>query len=79
MLKVQEEIAGERTARLVGTTAKVLAEEQDEKGYVSGRTGGNVIIRFKCDNPEKVIGNFVNVKVTNALTWIVEGELINDN
>ena len=53
MLKVQEEIAGERTAKLVGTTAKVLAEEQDEKGYVSGRTGGNVIIRFKCDNPEK--------------------------
>ena len=79
MLKVQEEIAGERTAKLVGTTAKVLAEEQDEKGYVSGRTGGNVIIRFKCDNPEKVIGNFVNVKVTNALTWIVEGELISDN
>lgn len=79
MLKVQEKIAGERTAKLVGTTAKVLAEEQDEKGYVSGRTGGNVIIRFKCDNPEKVIGNFVNVKVTNALTWIVEGELISDN
>lgn len=79
MLSAQEKIAGERTAKLVGKTLKVLAETVDDKGFTEGRTGGNVIIKFRCHNPEKVIGSFVNVKVTKALTWIVEGELLSDN
>ncbi|MBR5774359.1 MAG: tRNA (N6-isopentenyl adenosine(37)-C2)-methylthiotransferase MiaB [Clostridia bacterium] len=72
----QEKIAGERNAELYGKTLRVLAEEIDDKGNVSGRTQGNVIIIFPAD--ESIIGQFCNVRITECKTWILKGELIKD-
>ncbi len=76
LLKLQESIAAERTAGMNGKIYRVLAEEKSKtEGWISGRTTGNVIIEFPAD--ESVIGNFVNVLVTEPLNWIVKGELVN--
>ncbi len=72
----QEKIAGERNAELYGKTLRVLAEEIDDKGNVSGRTQGNVIIIFPAD--ESIVGQFCNVRITECKTWILKGELIQD-
>lgn len=72
----QERIAGERNAEMYGKTIRVLAEEIDDKGNVSGRTQGNVIIIFPAD--ESIVGQFCNVRITECKTWILKGELIND-
>ena len=72
----QEKIAGERNAELYGKTLRVLAEEIDDKGNVSGRTQGNVIIIFPAD--ESIVGQFCNVRITECKTWILKGELIRD-
>ena len=75
LLKLQESIAAERTASMNGKVFRVLAEEKSKaEGLISGRTSGNVIIEFPA--AEKVIGNFVDVLVTEPLNWIVKGELV---
>ncbi len=73
LLAVQEKIAGERTAKMQGKTYRVLCESVAKNGMIEGRTGGNIIIEFPAD--ESVIGTFRDVKVTEALTWILKGEL----
>ncbi len=72
---LQERIAGERTASMLGKTFRVLVEEKSKtEGFLSGRTEGNVIIEFPGD--ESLIGEFADVKVTNPRTWIVYGEKV---
>ena len=73
LLDLQESIAAVRTAGYVGETKKVLVEEWDGKGILVGRTNDNITIQFPGD--ESLIGTFQNVKVTEALSWIVKGEL----
>ena len=71
---LQESIAGERTANMKGKTYRVLVEGKAKgEGMLSGRTGGNIIIEFPGD--EKLIGEFIDVTVTNPRTWIVYGEI----
>ncbi len=76
LLDLQEKKAGERTAEMKGKIYRVLVEDKGKQGenYLEGRTSGNIIIEFPGD--ENLIGQFVNVKVTEPLTWIVKGELI---
>ena len=75
LLKVQEEIAAKRCASMVGSTEKVLVEEkcQNKDGMMSGRTNGNIIVEFAGD--ESLIGSFVNIKITKARNWILNGEM----
>ena len=71
---LQEGIAGERTANMNGKTYRVLVEGTAKgEGMLSGRTGGNIIIEFPGD--ESLIGEFIDVTVTNPRTWIVYGEI----
>ena len=73
---LQEKIAAERTSAMKGKVYRVLAEEfadKDEK-IVHGRTEGNIIIEFPAD--KNIIGQFVDVKVTESLTWILRGEMV---
>ena len=70
----QEKIAAARTADMVGREYRVLCESKAKKdGFISGRTQGNIIIEFSAD--ESVIGTFRTVKVTEALIWMLKGEL----
>ncbi len=71
---LQESIAGKRTASMKGKTYRVLVEGKAKgEGMLSGRTEGNIIIEFP--GSEELIGEFINVTVTNPRTWIVYGEI----
>lgn len=74
LLQVQEEIAAERCAGMVGQVEKVLVEEKaKEDGRLCGRTSGNIIVEFLGD--DSLIGTFKNVKITEARNWILKGNL----
>jgi tRNA-2-methylthio-N6-dimethylallyladenosine synthase len=74
LLAVQEEIAAERCASMVGRVEKVLVEEKAKKeGRLCGRTSGNIIVEF--DGDDSLIGDFHNVRITQARNWILTGEL----
>ena len=74
LLAVQEEIAAERCASMVGRVEKVLVEEKAKKeGRLCGRTSGNIIVEF--DGDDSLIGDFHNVKITRARNWILTGEI----
>lgn len=74
LLKVQEEIAARRSAAMVGQTYRVLVEERNEKsGLLSGRTASSVVIDFP--GGEELVGQYTDVKVTTARSWMLSGEL----
>lgn len=74
LLKVQEEIAARRSAAMVGQTYRVLVEERNEKsGLLSGRTVSSVVIDFP--GGEELVGQYTDVKVTAARSWMLSGEL----
>lgn len=73
LISVQEEIAAQRTASMVGKTYRVLCESVGKNGLIEGRTSGNIIIEFPAD--ASVIGSFREVTVKESLTWILRGEL----
>jgi tRNA-2-methylthio-N6-dimethylallyladenosine synthase len=61
---------------LIGKTVRVLVRNTDRKeGFLSSLTEGKLIIRFASDD-EDLIGQFVNVKVTSATDFSMEGELV---
>ena len=62
--------------RMVGTTQRVLVEKPAKKGggQVSGRASNNRPVNF--DGPESLIGQFVDVQVTEALTNSLRGRLV---
>lgn len=74
---LQESIAANHSAQMLGKTYRVLCEGESKTlaGYMAGRTDGNIIIEFPADN-KALIGKFCHVKVTEPLNWIVRGELI---
>lgn len=75
LLKTQEKIACERSASMLGKTYEVLVEDEtkEKNGMLTGRTGGNINIDFPGD--KSLIGTYAKVKVTNALNWVLSGEL----
>lgn len=75
LLSVQEKIAAERCASMVGNVYKVLVEDTtDKEGILTSRTSGNIIVEFAGD--ESLVGNFANVRITKARNWILNGELV---
>lgn len=75
LLQVVQEVARERTGRLVGQTKDVLFEEvngQDET-MLTGRLSNNSIVHVKAD--KALIGRIVPVKLTQARGFYYLGEL----
>ena len=64
--------------KYVGREMEVLIEnfEVRKNGdkVITGRTRNNKIVHIPCDRD--LTGEFVNVKITNARTWYLNGELI---
>ncbi len=61
---------------LLGKEVRVLVKDTDrKKGYLSAQTEGKITVRF-ASNDIQLIGNFVNVRITSANRFSVEGELI---
>lgn len=68
------DLAAERSRRLVGTTMRVLVERPARKGaLLAGRTECNRWVNF--DGPPSLIGRFADVLVTEALTNSLRGRL----
>ncbi len=75
LLKTQEAIAAKRCAEMVGREERVLVEERNEKnGLLCGRTESSIIVEFPGE--DELIGEFCNVRVTEARNWILRGEKI---
>lgn len=73
LLKTQEAIAAKRCAEMVGREERVLVEERNEKnGLLCGRTESSIIVEFPGE--DALIGEFCNVRVTEARNWILRGE-----
>ncbi len=75
LIKLQEEIATRRNKSLVDEELTVLCEShsEDSAKTLLGRTEGNVIIEFT--GKKDLVGSFQKVKVLNAKTWRLFGEL----
>ncbi len=69
----------EISRRMVGTAQTILVTDFSKKdpGMLQGRTENNRIVNFRSDNP-LLIGQFVNVKIEEALPHSLRGALIND-
>lgn len=62
--------------KMVGETVRCLVRGADRKeGFLSALTEGKLIVRFASEN-EKLIGQFVDLKVTSATDFSMEGELV---
>lgn len=79
IMEVQQEISLEKNQEKVGKTFKVLIDKKEAGRYL-GRTefdsvevDNEVIIHSKN---KLVIGDFVNVKITKAYDYDIEGEVI---
>ena len=63
---------------MIGKTYKVLVRGKDRKqGFLSSLTEGKLIIRFASENTS-LIGSYVNVRVTSAVAFSMEGDLLED-
>lgn len=71
LTELQNEISKEKNEPFIGRTLKVLAN--DGENVSEGRTDGNKLIRF---SPAVCGGGFINVKVTDADTFGLSGEVI---
>jgi tRNA-2-methylthio-N6-dimethylallyladenosine synthase len=73
LLKLQNKISKEINTELVGKIVKVLTEgmSKNDKKVYSGRTDNNKIVNFKAENV--IPGDLVEVKITQAQTWSLEG------
>lgn len=78
LLEVQNEISLRKNTAFVGRIEKVLVDgvSKTDKNMLSGRLDSSKIVNFKGD--ESLTGKYVNVKITEAHTWSLNGELIQD-
>ena len=73
--ELQERIATEINARLVGETFEVMAEEMDAaRGLWQGRTRSNKLVHFKADGVHP--GAVLPVRVTETSPWYLKGEAV---
>ena len=73
LVEQQEKISAEITAPYVGQTFRVLCEGKKDNGMYFGRTEGNILIEFP--GFDQYINQFVNVTVTQALSFVLRGEV----
>lgn len=65
--------------KLIGREMEVLIdnfENHKGKNILTGRTRNNKIVHIPCD--ENLVGKFVNVKITGAKTWYLQGTFKNN-
>lgn len=76
LLEVQNQISKKINDSFVGRTVEVLAEgvSKNDSSHIQGRTIENKIVNFK--GSRELEGNFVNVKITEAKTWSLNGEIV---
>ncbi|MCP3739202.1 tRNA (N6-isopentenyl adenosine(37)-C2)-methylthiotransferase MiaB [Rossellomorea sp. BNER] len=70
------EFSGEAMKKYVGQVVEVLAEGESKNNpdILAGYTRKNKLVNFKA--PKTVIGKLVKVKITEARSWSLNGELV---
>jgi tRNA-2-methylthio-N6-dimethylallyladenosine synthase len=73
---VQNEISFRRNQALLGKVLEVLVEgeSKNNKEKLTGRTRSNGLVVFP--GPKSLEGQLVSVKIVEAGTWTLEGELV---
>jgi tRNA-2-methylthio-N6-dimethylallyladenosine synthase len=75
LLAVQEELSAEKNQAMVGSTVEVLVEGQSKvAGRLTGRTAHHRLVHFAASDTD-LFGQYVPVKVTEALAHSCIGEL----
>ena len=78
-MEVQQEISYEKNQEKVGNTYKVIVDKKESGRYLartefdSVEVDNEVLISAKKPLP---IGDFVNVKITKAFDYDMEGEVV---
>ncbi len=82
LMLVQQEISQELNSNKVGNEYEVLIEEQIEDKVYIGRTQGDAeeidSIVYVKSNHQLEVGDFVNVKINNALEYDLMGDVIDE-
>ena len=76
LLEVQNNMSAKLHAEYIGKTVRVLVDgESDDAEYpLASRTDGNRLVRLK--GGRELIGQFVDVKITDSNTWALYGEAV---
>jgi len=69
---VQNSISEQIHAEYIGKTFRCLVDGMDGD-FLTARTEGGRLVRFSGD--PALIGNFVNLTITNSTTWSLSGKL----
>ncbi len=78
LLEIQDEISFEKNKEMEGKKFEILVsgESKTDSDVMTGRTDGGKIVNFKGSRDLK--GKFVTVKITEAKTWSLYGEICED-
>ena len=70
------EMAAKNNAVFEGQIVEVLVEGESKKNadVLSGYTSKNKVVNFR--GPKSLVGQIVQVKITKAKTWSLDGEYI---
>lgn len=76
MLILQDAISKEKNLELQGKVLDILVEGESKNNpdYLAGRTEGGKTVNFKAD--KNVIGKIIPVKIVEAKTWSLTGEIV---
>lgn len=76
LLEVQNEISKRKNEEYVGRVERVLVDgvSKNDKNTLSGRCDSSKIVNFKGD--KSLVGKYINVKITQAHTWSLNGEIV---
>ncbi len=72
MTALQETLSAKRTASMVGKSYKALIETQ-AGGFLEARLPDNIIVRVQGE--ESLLGRHAIVKITEAKSWILVGDI----
>lgn len=76
LLKLQNEICKEKNLEYAGRIEEVLVDgaSKTNSDLLTGRTDSGKIVNFA--GPAELRGHYVNVKITRAKQWSLEGEIV---
>ena len=79
LIRLQNMKAREESQKYLGQTIKVLVEGPSRKNpeMLTGRTSTHKVVLFK-NNGKNLKGKFVNIKINDAKTWTLYGELVEE-
>ena len=77
LVDVVNEISLEKNSKYLGRTLEVLVEgrSKNNENTFSGRSDGFKLVNFTAESDADIVGELVNVKITDYKTFSLDGEL----